>query len=167
VTQGRVESINVSRGGVPKTCVYEAVVTGGGIAGDHQDDERYHGGPDRAISLYSLDLIEALRAEGHPIAAGSAGENITISGLDWAAVTPGCALQVGGARLLVTKFASPCEKIGGSFLNDDFVRISQKVYPGWSRVYTRVLAGGIIRLGDTVEVVVDTSDRPGVGSVHS
>ena len=130
---------------------------GGGIDGDHQDDARHHGGPDRAVSLYSLDLIGALRAEGHPIAAGSAGENITISGLDWAAVTPGCQLQVGGVRLLVTKFASPCEKIEGSFLNHDFVRISHKVHPGWSRVYTRVLAGGIIRPGDIVEILPDAS----------
>jgi MOSC domain-containing protein YiiM len=157
VKQGRVESINVSRGGVPKTSVFEALVTGNGIDGDHQDDPRYHGGPDRAVSVYSLDLIRALRAEGHPIAAGSAGENLTISGLDWAAVTPGCVLQVGGVRLLVTKFAPPCEKIGGSFLNDDFVRISQKVHSGWSRVYTRVLAGGIIRPGDTVEIRPDAS----------
>lgn len=155
MTTGRVESINVSRGGVPKTSVFEGLVTGSGIDGDHQDDARYHGGPDRAVSLYSLDLIEALRAEGHPIAAGSAGENITISGLNWAAVMPGCAVQVGAVRLLVTKFASPCEKIGGSFLNDDFVRISQKVHPGWSRVYTRVLTGGVIRPGDTVEIRPD------------
>ena len=154
---GRVESINVSRGGVPKTSVFEALVTSRGIDGDHQDDSRYHGGPDRAVSVYSLDLIRALQAEGHPIVAGSAGENLTISGLDWAAVTPGCALQVGAVRLLVTKFASPCEKISGSFLNDDFVRISQKVHPGWSRVYTRVLAGGIIRPGDTVDIRPDAS----------
>jgi MOSC domain-containing protein YiiM len=152
VKQGRVESLNVSRGGVPKTSDFEALVTGSGIDGDHQDDPRYHGGPDRAVTVYSLDLIRALQAEGHPIAVGSAGENITVSGLDWAEITPGCELQVGGVRLLVTKFASPCEKIGRSFLNDDFVRISQKVHPGWSRVCTRVLTGGIIRPGDTVEI---------------
>ena len=54
---GRVESINTSRGGVPKTAVLEAQVTSEGIVGDVQRDLRYHGGPERAVSIYSLELI--------------------------------------------------------------------------------------------------------------
>lgn len=151
--EGRVESVNVSRGGVPKTAVFEALVTEQGVAGDRQDDLRYHGGPDRAVSLFSLDLIEALRREGHPIAAGTAGENVTVTGLDWAVVTPGRELLVGPVRLLITAYAAPCEMIRESFLHGTFVRISHKVHPGWSRVYARVLTRGIIRPGDQVQVL--------------
>jgi len=151
---GRVESINTSRGGVPKASAFEALVTENGIDGDRQRDLRFHGGADRAVVLYSLEVIQALQREGHPIAVGSTGENITLSGLDWTGVVPGVEMQIGDVRLLITKFASPCENIGPSFMDDDFTRISQKRHAGWSRVCARVLAGGIVRMGDPVDVVV-------------
>jgi MOSC domain-containing protein YiiM len=94
---GRLESINSSGGGVPKTALFEAHITADGINGDVQRDLRYHGGPDRAVSIFSLELIRALQAEGHPIAAGTAGENLTVSGVDWALMTPGRELQIGPA----------------------------------------------------------------------
>jgi MOSC domain-containing protein YiiM len=147
---GRVESINTSRGGVPKTSAFEALVTEYGLDGDRQRDRRFHGGPDRAIVLYSLEVIRALQDEGHPITVGSTGENLTLSGLDWTAVAPGAELRIGDAHLLITKYASPCENIAPSFLDSDFTRISQKRHPGWSRVCARVLAGGIVRMGEAV-----------------
>ena len=150
---GRVESINASRGGVPKAGVFEGLITEQGLDGDRQQNLRVHGGPDRAISLYSLDVIRALQQEGHPIAVGSAGENLTLSGLDWSAVAPGTEIEIGEARLLVTKYASPCESIAGSFLGRDSTRISQKLHPGWSRVYCRVLSGGLVRIGDPVNLI--------------
>ena len=153
---GRVESINTSRGGVPKASAFEALVTENGIDGDRQRDLRFHGGADRAVVLYSLEVIQALQREGHPIAVGSTGENITLSGIDWTGVVPGVEMQIGDVRLLITKFASPCENIGPSFMDDDFTRISQKRHAGWSRVCARVLAGGIVRMGDPVDVVVPT-----------
>ena len=149
-SEGRVESINTSRGGVPKTAVPEAHVTSEGIAGDVQRDLRYHGGPERAVSLYSVELIADLQGEGHPIAPGTAGENLTIAGIDWSLVIPGRELQVGEVRLAVTRYASPCENIRHNFKDEDFTRISQKVHPGWSRLYTRVVTAGTIRPGDLV-----------------
>lgn len=151
-TAGRVESINASPGGVPKAGVFEGLITENGLDGDRQGNPRIHGGPDRAISLYSLDVIRALRREGHPIAVGSAGENLTVSGLEWSAVVPGAEIEVGEVRLLVTKYASPCESIADAFLAGDSTRISQKLHPGWSRVYCRVLSGGLIRVGDPVSL---------------
>ena len=149
---GRLASINVSTGGVPKTAVAEASVTEAGLAGDRQRDLRYHGGPDRAVSLYSLEAIEALRRQGHPIGAGTTGENLTLAGLDWGAVVPGAEIRVGPVRLQVTGYAAPCSNIAGSFADRAFVRISQKLRPGWSRVYARVLAGGVVRVGDPAEL---------------
>src|SRR6184192_3034445 len=107
---GRIESINVSRGGVPKMPVFEALVTVGGIDGDRQRDPRFHGGPERAVVLFSLDVIRALQREGHPIAIGTAGENLTISGIEWRAVIPGTAIAIGDVRLHITKYASPATR---------------------------------------------------------
>jgi MOSC domain-containing protein YiiM len=150
VIAGRVESINTSRGGVPKTSVFEALVTERGLDGDRQRDLRYHGGPDRAVVLYSLDVIRALQREGHPVAPGATGENLTVSGIDWTTVVPGARLRIGEVLLQVTKYTSPCEKVAGVFLAADFTRISQKVHAGWSRVSARVAAAGIVRMGDPV-----------------
>jgi MOSC domain-containing protein YiiM len=149
---GRLESINASRGGVPKHSMFEALITPAGIDGDRQRDLRFHGGPDRAIVLFSLDVIRALQREGHAIAAGTAGENLTVSGIDWATLTPGSELAIGEVRLAVTKHTSPCEKIAFSFLRNDYTRISHKLHPGWSRLSARVVRGGLVTIGDAVEI---------------
>ena len=150
---GRIESINVSRGGVPKTPVFEALVTVDGVDGDCQRDRRFHGGPERAVVLFSLDVIRALQREGHPIDVGTTGENLTVSRIDWAAISPGAELEIGGARLVITKYASPCEKIRRSFLDEDFTRISQKLHAGWSRLCARVVSEGIVCIGDQVKLI--------------
>lgn len=149
----RLESINVSWGGVPKKAVKEALVTKDGLAGDRQRDLRFHGGPERAVTLFSSERIDLLRAEGHPIEAGSTGENLTVSGLEWDKVAPGARLRVGEAELQITRYAAPCANIRGSFVGGDFDRISEKTHPGWSRLCARVLEEGHVREGDTVELV--------------
>jgi len=149
---GRVDAINVSRGGVPKQSVFEAFVTVRGLDGDRQRDLRFHGGPDRAVLLYSLEIIHALQREGHPIAVGATGENLTVAGVDWSRVVPGIALTVGAARLEVTKYVTPCTKIGSCFRDGVFARIEQTRHPGWSRVAARVVAEGVVRVGDSVEI---------------
>ena len=72
-----------AEGGVPKIPVGAARLGAEGVEGDKQNDLRHHGGPLRAVCIYSLEIIEALQGEGHPIGPGTTGENITISGLDW------------------------------------------------------------------------------------
>lgn len=150
---GRLESINASRGGVPKRGMFEALITESGVDGDRQGDRRFHGGPDRAIVLFSLDVIRALQREGHSIAAGTAGENLTVSGLDWRSIVPGSELQIGTVRLRIPNYTSPCAKIGFSFLDDDSTRISQTRYPGCSRLNARIVSGGLITVGDPVELI--------------
>lgn len=148
-----VHQISVSDGGVPKLPVWEAKVSEQGLSGDRQRNLKFHGGPDRAVCLYSLELIEHLQEEGHPIDAGAAGENLTLSGLDWKLVRPGVRLMIGpDVQLEVTSYTTPCSHNGRWFRDQDFSRMSQKVNPGWSRVYAKVLRGGMIKPGDVVEL---------------
>jgi MOSC domain-containing protein YiiM len=66
-------------------------------------------------------------------------------------------MKLGGDFVLeVASFTSPCKTIKASFIDGEFVRISQKLHPGWSRVYARVLSEGGIRFGDRVELVPAT-----------
>ena len=148
-----VHQINVSDGGVPKYPVFEAKVTKEGIEGDRQRNLKVHGGPERAICLSSLDLIERLQDEGHSIDAGSSGENLTLAGLEWGRLEPGTQLNIGpDVRLEVVSYCAPCEFNARWFRDGDIGRIFQKTNPGWSRLYARVLHGGVVRPGDTVVV---------------
>jgi len=154
-THPYVHQINVSNGGVPKHPVPEARITVDGVAGDRQRSPKIHGGPDRAVCLFSLEVIEALRAEGHSIAPGSSGENLTLAGLDWARLKPGDRLGIGETvRLEMVSYTAPCQNNAAWFKDGNFTRISHKRYPGWSRLYARVLTEGIVKQGDEVQVEV-------------
>lgn len=151
---GIIVQLNVSTGGVPKLPVEQARVAQLGIEGDGHNNTRHHGGPDRALCLFALERIEAIAAEGHPLRPGSAGENVTVRGLDWDQVVPGVRLRLGAEVLAeVTGYASPCATNKAWFIDGEFMRMSQKLHPGWSRVYARVLAPGLLQPGDPVEIV--------------
>ena len=151
---GRIVQVSISAGGVPKRPIAEARVGRLGLDGDAHRDGEHHGGPDRAVCLFALEQIEALRREGHPVVPGALGENVTVEGIDWSLVEPGAQLRLGPEVVLeITKYTSPCLNIRTAFRGGDFARVSQKKNPGWSRVYARVLADGVIRPGDDVALV--------------
>jgi MOSC domain-containing protein YiiM len=154
---GSVHQVSVSpRGGVPKLGVPSARVTRDGVEGDWQQDRKHHGGPQRAVCLFSLEVIRRLRGEGHPIGPGTAGENVTIEGLEWARMTPGARVTIGGedgVELEIVSYTEPCSTIRESFAGLDSKRIKQELHPGESRVYARVLKEGVVREGDGVHLV--------------
>ncbi len=148
---GRIVQISVSPGGVPKTPVPSADVTSAGVEGDAHRDLEHHGGPDRAVCLFSLEQIRALQAEGHPVGPGALGENVTLEGIDWTRIAPGIRLRLGQQLVLeITRYTSPCLNIRPAFSHGDYSRVSEKRHPGWSRVYARVIVAGRIQTGDAV-----------------
>jgi MOSC domain-containing protein YiiM len=151
---GTIEQVNVSQGGVPKLAIREAAIGPLGLAGDGHNDSANHGGRERAVCLFAIERLEALAAEGHPIGPGSAGENITTRGIDWDLVVPGTRLRLGRDVLLeVTRYTTPCKTNAGWFKGGDFNRMHENLFPGWSRVYARVLETGTVRPGDSIEIV--------------
>lgn len=157
---GTVAQISTSGGGVPKQAVDRVQVGFGGLAGDSQQNRRHHGRPWQAVCLWSAEVIESLQAEGHPIGFGSAGENLTLRGLDWSVLSPGLRLQIGSAVLEVSSYAIPCVKNRQWFSDGDISRMSQGVRPGQSRIYASVVVEGAVREGDPVTV------EPAVLPVH-
>ncbi len=150
--QAAIFQINVSDGGVPKLAVRQTRVTSIGLAGDRQRNLEVHGGLERALCLFSLEKILALQSEGHPIFPGAIGENITLRGIDWEKVAPGSRLRLGEkVRIEVTRYTTPCSNLEPYFVQGSYGRVSQSQYPGWSRVYARVLQEGSILVGDRVD----------------
>ncbi len=153
--------INVNpEGGVPKYAVESTTLTSEGVLGDRQLDLEYHGGPQRAVCLFAVERIDALAREGHPITPGSTGENLTLSGVDWSTIRVGSRLQIGAAVIEITGPAPPCKTIADSFVDGEFVRISAKLHPHWSRLYAAVIQEGEVRAGDSVIVLDEPRQAP-------
>ena len=151
----RLFQISVSDGGVPKRPVVEARICTESVEGDRQRHRAIHGGPDRAVCLFSLERIAALRDEGHSIEPGSAGENLTVAGLEWGTIKPGDRLEIGvEVELEIMSYTTPCRYNARWFADGDFHRISQKRHPGWSRLYAKVVREGVVRQGDPVRHMV-------------
>ena len=151
---GRIFQLNCSNGGVPKLAVREAFVTPTGLECDRQAHPKFHGGPERALCLFSLEKIMELQAEGHPIFPGSVGENVTVAGLPWERVGPGSRLALGDEVVIeISKYTTPCNTIGDSFRERDFRRIDQKLSPGDSRLSARILQTGTLKVGQEVKLL--------------
>lgn len=151
---GRIFQLNVSDGGVPKLAVREAVVTETGLERDRQEHPKIHGGPEMALCLYSLERILQLQAEGHPIFPGAVGENFTLTGLVWEKLAPGSRLALGEEVVIeISSHTGPCGAIKDSFADKNFRRIDQRLHPGDSRLYARVLATGKVAVGQIVKLI--------------
>ena len=150
--RGTVAQLSTSGGGVPKLPVPAAKVAWHGLVGDRQSDRANHGRPWQALCLWSAEVVEEWARDGHPIAFGTAGENVTVRGLDWGALGPGVRLQLGTAVVQVSSYAIPCAKNAQWFTDGWFKRMAHDVSPGRSRLYASVLQPGAVSVGDAVVV---------------
>ena len=139
--------VSTSPGGMPKVARHAASVTIDGVDGDWQTNRKYHGGRDRAICLFSVELYDRLRAEFQiDLQAGSVGENFTTVGINLDALGPGDVLAVGPCRIRITKVREPCRSL--SQWHPKLLK-SMVGHSGW---VCRVLDGGTVRPGDPVTV---------------
>lgn len=156
---GRVLQVNVSPGGVPKRAVDRAWVGPLGLEGDRHRHDTVHGGPHRAVALLGIEAIGRVQADGHPIAPGSVGENLTTEGIELATLPIGTRLAIGDQLLLeISAPANPCEVIGASFRGGKSGRISIITHPTDRRMYARTLVEGEVRTGDSIRVLPPAPD---------
>jgi MOSC domain-containing protein YiiM len=144
---GVVAQLNTSRGGLPKLPVDTVTVGWRGVEGDSQRTRVHHGRPWQALCLWSTEVIDMFHAEGHPIAPGLAGENVTISGLPWVDITPGVRLRIGDVLCEASAYALPCYQNKEWFKDGDFELMHHERGPV-SRIYATVLEPGRIAIGD-------------------
>lgn len=128
------------------------------IDGDGQADLVHHGGVHKAVLFYAAAHYPLWQMElgiAEPFAAGSFGENVTVEGLDEAAVCIGDVWQVGGVVLEVSQPRRPCWKMNARWGRDDMVTLVESTgRTGW---YHRVLSCGFIASGDPVELLGRTN----------
>ncbi len=141
--------------GIPKRPVSQLTITPDGVEGDYNKwrTEKANGDPDQAVLLLTEELLAQLREEGWPVQPGDLGENVTLAGVSYDALTPGTVLRLGEVRLQVSKACDPCTVLYtlpyvGVERGPEFLRVMNG-RRGW---YARVLHGGVVRSGSPVEV---------------
>ncbi|MCI8477031.1 MAG: MOSC domain-containing protein [Oscillospiraceae bacterium] len=101
----------------------------------------------RQVSLLSQDKIEAFRARGAQVEDGAFGENLVVKGIDFAVLPVGTRFQCGEVLLEMTQIGKECHQ--GCAI---FQKMGECIMPTQG-VFARVLQGGIIAVGDTLEVL--------------
>jgi MOSC domain-containing protein YiiM len=144
---GTVTALFRSDGGVPKAPVETVEVGWLGVEGDRQGDRKNHGRPFQAVCLWSNEVIDSFRAEGHPLSPGLAGENVTLTGLPWERVRPGELLRLGDVLLEISTHTVPCSKNAAWFTGGRFDAMHHRNGPR-SRMYGIVLEPGRVSVGD-------------------
>ena len=144
---GTLTQLNVSNGGMPKLPVLFATVTRDGVAGDRQKNRKYHGGPDRAVCLFSEELYAWLRGQGVAgLFNGAVGENFTTRGIDLMTLGTGDRLRVGVRCVIeLTDVREPCRQL--KKWDERF----PKLIVGRSGWMAKVVAGGDVKSGDRIE----------------
>ena len=120
------------------------------LEGDGQADLRVHGGPDKAVLVYSADHHAAWRAElGVPeVPPAAFGENFTVSGVTEALTCIGDVWTLSEARVQVSQPRGPCWKLARRWGREDLpARVLATGRTGW---YLRVLEEGMVEPGPFV-----------------
>ena len=118
-----------------------------GLSGDQQANRRVHGGPDKAVCVYSIDHAPWWRETlGAPEwGAGAVGENFTVTGQTETSVCLGDSYEVGTALVQVSQPRSPCRTLARRWGRPDLPkRVVQSGRSGW---YLRVLRDGRVETG--------------------
>jgi MOSC domain-containing protein YiiM len=145
---GTLAQVNVSNGGMPKLPVLQARVAKEGLEGDWQKNRKYHGGPDRAVCIYSEELYEWLRETGVVVTNGQIGENFTTRDLDLQRLAQGDRLRVGGECVIeITKVRVPCHQLKKWDADLPELIVGRS---GW---VAKVVQEGVVKAGDAIEVL--------------
>lgn len=105
--KARVVAVCVSPGGIPKIPLDEGHVTAAGLVSDGRNHAK-HIRPDRAISVFDMEILQELVREGFALVPGAAGENLTVAGLHVQDLAPGTLLKIGDVVLRLEQTRKPC-----------------------------------------------------------
>lgn len=101
----------------------------------------------RQVSLLSHEKIEAFRARGAEVVNGAFGENLVVEGFDFRALPVGTKFKCNDVVLELTQIGKECHS--GCAI---YQKMGECIMPR-EGVFTRVLHGGVISVGDTLEIV--------------
>lgn len=141
---GKIKAVNISKKkGTQKVNVHSAkVIEDFGI-----EDDAHAGKWHRQVSLLSYEKIEDFKAKGAPVQEGAFGENLIVEGIDCKTLPVGTKLVSGDVILEVTQIGKQCHS------GCEIFKIMGDCIMPREGIFTRVLHGGVISEGDTIDVM--------------
>ncbi|QTA38359.1 MOSC domain-containing protein [Thermosipho ferrireducens] len=146
---GKIVSLNISekRGTIKKPVEQVELIENFGIRGD-----AHAGNWLRQVSMLAVESIEKMRKKGIDIEYGEFAENITIEAEKIYKWKLGAKIKIKEAVLEVTQIGKQCH---------DFCDIKKRVgtcVMPLEGVFLKVIKGGIISVGDVVEIISEVNE---------
>ncbi len=114
------------------------------------ENDAHAGDWHRQISLLAVESIDKIRLSGLDVWPGDFAENLTTQGVDLVSLPLGTRLRVGSDVLLeVTQIGKECHKPCAIYY-----QAGDCVMPK-EGIFTRVLKGGKVEVGDSIEIEAD------------
>lgn len=129
------------------------MVTEHGLQGDA------HAGPwHRQVSLLAIESIDKMRALGLDVGPGDFAENLTTEGIELFTLPIGARLQLGAGVIgEVTQIGKVChDRCAIYYQAGDCIMPREGIF-------IRVLQGGPVKVGDSIAIVDDNSDKGNPG----
>lgn len=101
----------------------------------------------RQVSLLSYDRVEEFRTRGAQVEPGAFGENLLVEGFDFKSLPVGTRFGCNGAVLELTQIGKQCHAHCQIYR-----QVGDCIMPR-EGVFTRVLQGGVVRVGDELTIL--------------
>ena len=108
----------------------------------------------RQVSLLNFEKIEDFRAKGVDVDFGAFGENIIIDEIDFRTLPIGTRFEIGDALLELTQIGKECHSHCAIYH-----AVGDCIMPR-EGVFTEVIKGGKVKVGDTVNIIEADPNRP-------
>ncbi len=128
------------------------------VENDTVVDRKHHAGVDKACFLFASDHYPHWK-ELYPNLEwnwGMFGENLTVQGLDEAAIRIGDVYKIGTAVVQVSQPREPCYKLGIRFENQGILK--QYIDHGHPGSYVRILEEGEVKTGDSFQLLTQSEN---------
>src|SRR5262249_10972643 len=103
-----------------------------------------------------VETVTELKQAGMPVSPGVMGENVTVEGIPVMALADGARLRVGETELEITGDRPACKEM--LEVHQDAL----KAMVGRTGKMARVVRGGTVRPGDTIELI----ESPDANAAH-
>lgn len=141
---GKIMAVCISekRGTQKKNIEKVRLIENFGLEGDA------HGGNwHRQVSLLSYEKVRAFEEKGISVEDGAFGENLLVEGFDFKTLPVGTRFHCGEALLEMTRIGKECHSHC-----EIYQAVGDCIMPR-EGVFARVLHGGMIQIGDELEIV--------------
>lgn len=141
---GKIMAVCISekRGTQKKNIEKVRLIENFGLEGDA------HGGNwHRQVSLLSYEKVRAFEEKGISVEDGAFGENLLVEGFDFKTLPIGTRFRCGDVLLEMTQIGKECHSHC-----EIYQAVGDCIMPR-EGVFARVLHGGVIQIGDEMEIV--------------